>query len=499
MHRCKMERAPVTTKSAIKSVVQLKPVLAIASGAAVTLWDCEKDHQERTTFAPFFSRTSVADGATAATIADLQWNHTGKVLCCARQPESPCDETATSADADDSIVLLSAQTGRVLSSFGKQLVPAAATFGGKSRYLCIASLSGSVVVWDLKKQSEARRFQLTDSGCHQACLDPTDTFVYALGDSNLAVYRLREAKLVAELHQPSNDAARSRSLTCFTISSQVPYYTAVGSSNGSVTVYDLTTTTTTPASFETPLKKFQLSNTAIVQVALDVPLNRLAVASESHVGVYEYESSKVLFEVSLDHDKVTCMSLLENCVAVGRQSGSVTLWDWEMNKQVATFDSDNPIQRVVFGPPGATSPLAAPKPKVQATPQPAPSLDDNRTIPSQPKASTPHATSTIGSQQQALLNPTNKPEYVHVSVVQEIVREEVERLRDEMQTAFMNLHVDMLRQFQQQSEDLNGTFTTQLRATENRILREENRLLKQTNEILRQSHQPKDKTNAMLE
>jgi cell division protein FtsB len=59
-----------------------------------------------------------------------------------------------------------------------------------------------------------------------------------------------------------------------------------------------------------------------------------------------------------------------------------------------------------------------------------------------------------------------------------------------MQDAFRNLHVDTLRQFQIQSEDLNFALAKQLQSmdrlsVENRFLREENKSLQQENGILR--------------
>jgi hypothetical protein len=64
-----------------------------------------------------------------------------------------------------------------------------------------------------------------------------------------------------------------------------------------------------------------------------------------------------------------------------------------------------------------------------------------------------------------------------------MVRDEVDRVREDMQDAFRNLHVDMLRQFQIQSEDLNFALEGQLHSMDR--LSEENRLLREENKLLR--------------
>jgi WD40 repeat protein len=120
-----------------------------------------------------------------------------------------------------------------------------------------------------------------------------------------------------------------------------------------------------------------LSNAPIVKLDFVGDLNRLVVASENHVGVYEYQSGKPLFHVEFDHDlemkrdRVTSMSCKGNLVAVGRASGKVVVWDWEFETQVAALDAPAPVQRIAFAPhQGTTSPVLVETPKAQPVPVP---------------------------------------------------------------------------------------------------------------------------------
>jgi WD40 repeat protein len=528
--------------------------LAIASGSTVTVWNCDcngnngnTENDGTTTFDSFLPNDP--------SVVDLVWNHTGKVLCCVVETQSIDND-------NDIIALLSAQSGRLLSSFGRQTPiqgALAAAFGGKSRYLCMGTVDGGVLIWDLKKQAQARRFQIS-SPCRHVCLDPTDAFVFALGEWSLSVYRLREAKLVAEIQPPSDkdkydndatedDRSAQSKLSCFTISSQAPYLIAVGSHGGRVWIYDLSTTTTTMASSGSvtlPLKEWTLSNAPIVKVDFVGALNRLVVASENHVGVYEYQSGKPLFHIEFDldleRDRVTSMSCCNaNLVAVGRASGQVLVWDWELQTQVASFDALAPVQRIAFAPHHqgtTTSPVLVETPKAQPVPVPVPvrmpkaqpastpvpvparmpkaqpalvpvpvrtpkaqplthqlvvaaaagsNNNNNRALPQTRLGASPDTT-----QQTNPTQPARQENVVGIGSVQvqDMIRDEVDRVREDMQDAFRNLHVDMLRQFQIQSEDLNFALAKQLQSmdrlsVENRFLREENKSLQQENGILR--------------
>jgi regulator of replication initiation timing len=66
----------------------------------------------------------------------------------------------------------------------------------------------------------------------------------------------------------------------------------------------------------------------------------------------------------------------------------------------------------------------------------------------------------------------------------DIVNEATDILRDEMEEAIRNLHLDMLRQFQEQSKEFRDLISEQMQAVdqlilENERLREENRVLRE--------------------
>jgi cell shape-determining protein MreC len=71
--------------------------------------------------------------------------------------------------------------------------------------------------------------------------------------------------------------------------------------------------------------------------------------------------------------------------------------------------------------------------------------------------------------------------------VREVVREEVESLRDDLEEAIRNLHMDMISQFHQQSQELNNAMTAQL-ATIDRLTDETHRL-REENDRLRELSQ----------
>ena len=64
-----------------------------------------------------------------------------------------------------------------------------------------------------------------------------------------------------------------------------------------------------------------------------------------------------------------------------------------------------------------------------------------------------------------------------------MVNDVIDNLRDDVEVSLRNLHVDMLRQFQNQSDEINSLFqmqksTMQALIDENQSLREENERLK---------------------
>eukprot|EP00592_Proboscia_alata_P015755 CAMPEP_0194400478 /NCGR_PEP_ID=MMETSP0174-20130528/127252_1 /TAXON_ID=216777 /ORGANISM="Proboscia alata, Strain PI-D3" /LENGTH=965 /DNA_ID=CAMNT_0039197031 /DNA_START=39 /DNA_END=2936 /DNA_ORIENTATION=- len=84
-----------------------------------------------------------------------------------------------------------------------------------------------------------------------------------------------------------------------------------------------------------------------------------------------------------------------------------------------------------------------------------------------------------GSNQNDFMDPT----LIQRLTIQQTVKESMEELRDEFGTKLQNFHVDMLRQFQHQSDEMNALFKMQQEAfkglvKENQELKEENERLK---------------------
>mmetsp|Transcript_6491 Transcript_6491/g.10118 ORF Transcript_6491/g.10118 Transcript_6491/m.10118 type:complete len:90 (-) Transcript_6491:2779-3048(-) len=67
--------------------------------------------------------------------------------------------------------------------------------------------------------------------------------------------------------------------------------------------------------------------------------------------------------------------------------------------------------------------------------------------------------------------------------IREVVREEVENLQDEMEEQLRNLHINMISQFHQQSQEINSVLSKHLTTIDR--LTEENLRLREENERLR--------------
>lgn len=70
-----------------------------------------------------------------------------------------------------------------------------------------------------------------------------------------------------------------------------------------------------------------------------------------------------------------------------------------------------------------------------------------------------------------------------IEAIRDVVRDEVEKLQDDLEESLRNLHMDMIRQFHQQSQELNSALSSQLAAMDQ--LREENQRLREENDFLK--------------
>lgn len=69
--------------------------------------------------------------------------------------------------------------------------------------------------------------------------------------------------------------------------------------------------------------------------------------------------------------------------------------------------------------------------------------------------------------------------------LREVVQEEIENMQDEMEEQLRNLHMDMISQFHQQSQEMNKALSNHLATIDK--LTEENQRLREENNNLRHS------------
>jgi hypothetical protein len=76
---------------------------------------------------------------------------------------------------------------------------------------------------------------------------------------------------------------------------------------------------------------------------------------------------------------------------------------------------------------------------------------------------------------------------INVEEIRDVVRDEVEKLQDDLEESLRNMHMDMIRQFHLQSQELNTALSSQLAAMDQ--LREENQRLREENDFLKRHQQ----------
>lgn len=319
--------------------------------------------------------------------------------------------------------LMGSKTSTLLESIpsGAQTV----SFGSKSRYLCLAG-DHAVVVRDLKKKTIVRQFdvdQVTSAG-----LDATCTYVVALCPAGLSIFQLRESQLVREIDVTELDCVA----TCWDLDANLA---AVGTDQGQVLVRNVMDTQVSAT--------IRHSDSAVVDVAWIDAGHQLAVLSATLFAIYDWRTGTTVTSKALQQQTATCMALHPQnpTVALGFASGTVLLWDWQAVQAVGKLGLSGPPQCLAFAPaPGKDVPSTV-----------APSLATARQQPD--------------------------------DVIRALIRDEVGRLGEDVRTDLVNLHVDMLRQFQRQSEEVammlaqRGDDVNEL-ARDNLRLRKENAALR---------------------
>jgi WD40 repeat protein len=264
-----------------------------------------------------------------------------------------CSRVNTDEKLHENVVLTAAQSGSKLDSLQHNQDwkrPAGKTtsvaFGGKSRYLCVGDSSGAVCLWDLKKRLRVRQFFHDGYPSRQVSLDPTDTYVVSLSDRLLSIYNLREGTLAMTLSPPG-----SYSFTIFHISTMEPNVLAVGTTDGSILLYDITDK-------ESPTPFYALDRRhagAITGVAIS-PENAQLLAATSDDGTlmfFDMQSGETIHQLAALASPITCMSLHYDGMscAVGTESGDVFMYDLKENTPLSSLRVKYAVSSIQFAPP----------------------------------------------------------------------------------------------------------------------------------------------------
>jgi hypothetical protein len=264
-----------------------------------------------------------------------------------------CSRVNTDEKLHDNVVLTAAQSGAKLDSMQHNQDwkrPAGNTtsvaFGGKSRYLCLGDSSGAVCLWDLKKRLRVRQFFHDGYPSRQVSLDPTDKYVVSLSDRLFSIYNLREGTLAMTLSPPG-----SYSFTRFHISPLEPNVAAVGTTDGSILLYDITHK-------ESPTPFFALDRRhagAITGLAIS-PQNAHLLAATSDDGTlmfFDTQSGETIHQLAALASPITCLSLHDDGMscAVGTESGEVFMYDLKENTPLSSLRVNRAVSSIQFAPP----------------------------------------------------------------------------------------------------------------------------------------------------
>lgn len=420
---------------------------------------------------------------------DLQWNHTGQVLAAVQG----FTNNDTAETYDDVILLISVATEDIveritaldLAEEGDSAVNNTTRgsssihihtvrWGGKSRYLCITT-QNRILVWDLKRKCIARSFQIDDGTSSNTSRRRTSALLATVLDTgssaqdeaklvvvtthNVLLYHLKQAKLLQQsVPFPSKVRATDISNLDGTI--------VVALHDGSLEFYS-------PEDVSQPRRRTPSHRSLPHVIDLQWILPRTILSSSSLVAVLGLDYIQILEYPSLEtrwkYDafppgtELSSMAFASQTVALGTVRGDLIFVPLFSQQQQA--NSRNREERIRVGTGARLSFLAfAP-------------CGHNRTRPVQTNSGAHSVASTQASQHPPDATPS-------------LLLSSMDRLNDQIEVSFRNLHIDMLRQFQLQSEDLERTLLRQAQAMEqlvsdNRSLRIENAELREELEKLK--------------
>eukprot|EP00970_Alexandrium_tamarense_P008086 scaffold1540_cov194-Alexandrium_tamarense.AAC.39 len=295
-------------------------LLAVASSTIVRLWDHSTNE------------TTTLDNN--APVNDLAWGHDGSIFA-----------TCTTATATPNIAIRSVHNQATTESFSSSCIKfsestlpnnqhaTSVAFGGKSRYLCVASTNkntatSNVSVFDLKKKGRVRLYDVSTT-LTEACIDPTDTFVVAASSSNIDgsiyLYQLAESGRHTPIQLRFKKSVCS-GCNALAFSLHNTRNVVVGKTDGSIQIWDVQC-----GVFDTPLCFINTSTPSPITDICFSPCHPRLLASCSTNGLYFHDatSGKSISTIKCPASCCTSLSLNTDGVscAVGTVEGTVLLYD----------------------------------------------------------------------------------------------------------------------------------------------------------------------------
>jgi WD40 repeat protein len=452
-----------------------------------------------------------------AGVNGVTWNHNNQVIA--------------TAGGDGSFALVH-ESGAILDKFTATSADdplMSVAFNSKSRYLVAGSRAGKVDMWDLKKKLRVRSFGGHSSAIASAVFDPSDESVVSGGASGIILlHKIRSGSVAAEFQCQGRGPATRRPVACLKFNAHRTSQLASAHGDGMVRLWSL------ESGGGGPIVEWTASGLPAESLAFS-PLNDKLLAcgvGDGCVHLYDSRDYK-----SLSRSIATgssCINSLDfhyqgSMIAAGSADGFVYLLDLravgdagvarvmahpgEGVKCVAWQHAPRDKDLLKTAGPSASTPggtsSGVKRVRESATKSRSPAVASTSTstingggeavsellrklegvsLPSPPPKSSfasqaqvaPPSTPAAAASSSAAL-----PSSLNRHLLKEIVAEVVESARLQIHTDVQNLHLDLLRQFQEQAEDISAALDAH--AGRMSALVEENRQLRVQNEELRRA------------
>jgi WD40 repeat protein len=400
-------------------------------------------------------------------------------------------------------------------------------------------MSGAVCLWDLKKKVRARQFFHEGQPSLQVSLDRTDTYVLSLSSRSLRSYKLREGvPAISWTPQGNYD------FTKFACSTMEPQLVAIGTDDGSVLLYDITNPQSSQTILTLNQRHNSLITGIAFSYTNDKLL--ASTSQDGSLQFFDKGSGALIQELVRLPNCITSLALNADgfSCAIGTDEGEVLIYDLRRaGSDLASIHVQRAVRSLQFSPPpknknvpsAPTSSLnrivsSTPDSRTESSSKPGllstPAQHEQQNIhrrssslasdrprttyqgpfeaslgpPTHQVISTGHGGSQPKSRSDSTYGGTESlPTYytsgdgavettstsaaVRLEDIRDVIRDEIEKLQDELEESLRNLHMDMIKQFHQQSEEFNMALASQLAAKEQ--LREENDRLREENDFLK--------------